>query len=236
VIFHNGKTISVLNTNDVVEAANAYDKYIFDNKIPGRNLNFPEKYPLYEFVREIRTFCKLDELCNGIVYLVLNCQKDAIAPINEEDYERIKYYGCGVDNDGYVTLTIGYRNFKLSRYITNTTDDNLVVDHINSNTYDNRRVNLRVVTRGTNSQNLTKPKGRLSKYKGVTYSKSTSKWISIVTRNYKQIKICSGDTDEDTAGRRRDLYMMKNFPDDHCKFNFDWTEEELAKWREKLGY
>jgi len=47
-------------------------------------------------------------------------------------------------------------------------DDKREVDHINGDTLDNRRANLRVVTKEQNNMNRRKRKGCSSKYKGVS--------------------------------------------------------------------
>lgn len=50
------------------------------------------------------------------------------------------------------------------------------VDHINHDGLDNRRENLRVVTRRQNSQNLRGKPDCSSKYPGVSWVKALSKW------------------------------------------------------------
>lgn len=69
------------------------------------------------------------------------------------------------------------------------------VDHINGNTLDNRRINLRFATRHENSRNQRINAGRTrmglpvtSPYKGVSYDKSKRKYRACITingRNYK---------------------------------------------------
>lgn len=54
--------------------------------------------------------------------------------------------------------------------------DGLEVDHINRNKLDNRRSNLRVVTRAENAQNMPKYRGSSSRFRGVYLDRSTRKW------------------------------------------------------------
>jgi hypothetical protein len=60
----------------------------------------------------------------------------------------------------------------------------LQVDHINHNTLDNRRSNLRIVVKHQNMANARKTlHPRSSKYKGVTWYKAYGKWTSNIMRN-----------------------------------------------------
>jgi len=67
----NGKRITLLSSTDVIAAANAYDKYIYDHKLPGRKMNFPEKYLAFEPVYPVRTQYRNHETDETIVYLKL---------------------------------------------------------------------------------------------------------------------------------------------------------------------
>lgn len=62
----------------------------------------------------------------------------------------------------------------------------LVVDHINNNPLDNRLENLQIVTQ---RKNLSKDKKGLSKYTGVSWHKSSKKWISKIRINGKNIHL-----------------------------------------------
>lgn len=53
----------------------------------------------------------------------------------------------------------------------------LVVDHINGDGLDNRRENLRIVTRSGNCQNVRGTKAA-SGYRGVTFDKRRGKWLA----------------------------------------------------------
>jgi hypothetical protein len=63
------------------------------------------------------------------------------------------------------------------------------VDHINHNTLDNRKKNLRIVTNSQNQMNVGKRKSNLSGFKGV--SKHYGKWQARITVGYKTV--CLGD-------------------------------------------
>jgi hypothetical protein len=76
--------------------------------------------------------------------------------VDDEDYDRFGHLRWRMHHQGYV-----YRNYKikgkwysnlLHRLITGA-PKGLVVDHINKDTLDNRKENLRVVTQLTNGQN-----------------------------------------------------------------------------------
>ena len=77
---------------------------------------------------------------------------------------------------------------------------NDVIDHINHDTLDNRRSNLRVVTNRINSQNrLQQYKPRTSKYVGVSYDKINKKYRADITINNKRINLGRYTTEEEAA-------------------------------------
>jgi hypothetical protein len=66
-----------------------------------------------------------------------------------------------------------------------TLGDGLIVDHINNNTLDNRKENLRLVTKLQNNQNRSTSKNSTSKYLGVFYHKIAKKWGACIKINKK---------------------------------------------------
>ena len=91
------------------------------------------------------------------------------ARVDDEDYERVaahRWYAhkSGTEND-YVyaeNLHLG----RMQRFITDC-PSNKVVDHINGNTLDNRRSNLRICTRSQNTKNNQKRRNTVCVFKGV---------------------------------------------------------------------
>ena len=63
---------------------------------------------------------------------------------------------------------------------------NMMVDHINGDTLDNRRCNLRLVTNQQNCWNTKKHKDNKSGFKGVVHSSSSNKYWAHITVDGKQ--------------------------------------------------
>lgn len=60
-------------------------------------------------------------------------------------------------------------------------------EHINGDTLDNRRDNLRIATRSQNARNRGKQSNNKSGYKGVHFHKASGKWIAEIGLNGKHI-------------------------------------------------
>jgi hypothetical protein len=87
-------------------------------------------------------------------------------------YEKYEWYR---GHYGYLqTNTKGIKRFH--RMILEI-PEGMVVDHINRDVTDNRKINLRVVTQQQNSRNRANITG---KYKGVSWTKSNSKWRATI--------------------------------------------------------
>ena len=77
----------------------------------------------------------------------------------------------------------------------------ILVDHINHNGLDNRKVNLRFATYSQNNSNTRMRKNPgASKYKGVQWSKQRNKWTAIIRYNKKR-KFLGYYTDERKAAK-----------------------------------
>lgn len=73
-----------------------------------------------------------------------------------------------MDKDGNII-------FKTLHKLIMNTPDGFVVDHINGDTSDNRRKNLRICTPKENARNTRKPKRNKTGFKGVVFSGKSKK-------------------------------------------------------------
>ena len=76
----------------------------------------------------------------------------------------------------------------------------LLVDHININSLDNRKANLRLATGMQNNWNTRKGFNKgTSKYKGVGWIKKTKKWRARFRCNHKAVHLGSFDDEKEAA-------------------------------------
>jgi len=113
----------------------------------------------------------------------VNPNTKSIFLIDREDLEKINYtlWYKQTDRNGYV---INGFSEKLHRIIMNA-PKGVIIDHINGNTLDNRKCNLRICTHSQNSCNSKRRVDNTSGYKGVTFRKGskTNKWAAHIGIN-----------------------------------------------------
>ena len=93
------------------------------------------------------------------------------------------------------------KNIYMHRFIIGVEDSKVHVDHINHDTLDNRKSNLRLCTHVENMRNRKIQKGGSSKYKGVyKYSDNRVKpFTAQITFNYKNIYLGYFATEREAA-------------------------------------
>ena len=92
---------------------------------------------------------------------------------------------------------------ELHRWIMDFPEKGNYVDHINHNTLDNRKENLRVVS---NSDNLKNSRIRIDNktgYKGVRFDRFRNKWSAEIKVNYKKIHLGRYEKFEDAVRARK---------------------------------
>ena len=141
--------------------------------------------------------------------------KGKFAKVDNEDFERVRDHFWNY-NEGRALGKSGL----MHRFIMNCPSDK-IVDHINHDALDNRKINLRIGSRQNNNVN-TRSRGGSSKYKGVSFATDGSKWISRLKHKDKTYRL-GRFTNEEDAGRAYDLkaveihgewaYQTLNFPE-----------------------
>lgn len=160
--------------------------------------------------------------------------------VDEEDFRYLSTFNWSAKYDKNTDSYYAARKFwrdkwttiTLHRFLLDITDKNIIVDHINHNTLDNRKSNLRVTTKKENSRNGTLRPNNVSGYTGVTYTKNerrTKRYVAWICVDFKNIYLGSHTTAE-RAAHAYDWWAIKyfgeyaslNFPDfDYANCNSD---------------
>jgi hypothetical protein len=150
--------------------------------------------------------------------LVIRLTQNKCTLVDEEDADLsdIKWYAHFVKNpnelhgqwyvDGHGPTkngrreTIRLHRMILERMLGRPLKSSEHVDHINHDSLDNRRANLRLVTCQQNQFNQRPRSGiKSSKYKGVAWRKREQKWIAQIGCNYIRYSLGYFTTEEDAA-------------------------------------
>lgn len=155
-----------------------------------------------------RTKQDLNEIVyyNNYVEIIIydsDSKEKSRAIIDNEDVEKVINYKWHQTTGGYIKNTeLGM----LHRYILNINNDNdnLVVDHINHNTLDNRKNNLRVCTQKDNVKNTIIAKNNNSGVTGIGWMLSRNKWRVRISLDHKQIYLGLFDDFEEAIRVRQE--------------------------------
>lgn len=124
------------------------------------------------------------------------------AVVDDEFYDELVCWLWKVNPGGYACRNIkGGGSVRMHRQIMGLVPgDGFDVDHINHDILDNRRENLRVVTRAQNLQNRRAGnKGARSPYRGVSFCKQTGRWSACVVIDRQMHWLGRHDTEEQAA-------------------------------------
>lgn len=92
----------------------------------------------------------------------------------------------------------GNKKFIIHRLIMNVDDQNILVDHVNGDTLDNRIENLRLATKLQNNVNSKKRKNSKTLYKGVTIRPS-GRFGCYINNKGKSVCLGTFDTQEEAG-------------------------------------
>jgi hypothetical protein len=118
----------------------------------------------------------------------LRLTQNQYAIVDDQDYDYLNQWKWTF-NQGYARrkLVVGEKAYSIPLHKAITLcPDGYLVDHVNGDTLDNRKINLRICNKGQNNYN--RRQGALnnkSGYKGVYLDKKSNKWQAQIRYNYK---------------------------------------------------
>ena len=119
---------------------------------------------------------------------------------DKEDFDKIKDYCWHICTYAVSEIEKG-KTVYLHKLILNSVDD---VDHINGNTLDNRKFNLREATHQQNMMNQKLHKNNTSGVSGVTFNERSQCWVARIGYKMKRIYLGSFTNYEDAVNARRE--------------------------------
>lgn len=110
------------------------------------------------------------------------------ALIDDEDYERVSKHGWVIRKDGYAHAYINKKSVLLHRFIADP-GEGVMIDHINMDRLDNRKVNLRPCTQSQNRANVWLSIRNKTGYKGVDWNIRVKKYHAQIKVDGKKIHL-----------------------------------------------
>jgi hypothetical protein len=155
---------------------------------------------------------------------LIHLTQGLVAIVDDEDFERIskfKWHASASRNGRFDAAhkSNDVRRSILMHRLILYAPHGKEVDHINGDTLDNRRNNLRLAARDQNGQNRKIPRNNTSGFKGVIFDKQDRCWKARIRFRGKQYHLGYFDTPE-AAGQQYDRaarlffrqFARTNFP------------------------
>ncbi len=132
--------------------------------------------------------------------------RDFTTIVDDEDFPELSKYkwyciqGKYACRDGWNKEEKKRIHYRMHRAIMNC-PEGLEVDHINGDTLDNRKENLRIVTHSINGKNTHSYRGKnkTSKFRGPRWSQTRNFWYSSIMVDGKSIYLGYYDTEVEAA-------------------------------------
>lgn len=147
-----------------------------------------------------KKYNKYENKNNYMIGYAHNTNKQFIFDI--EDYEKIKNFCWSESAHGYVYSKQNGKLIYLSRFLLG--NENGIVDHINHNILDNRKSNLRIVSKSENAINHKLLRNNTSGITGVFRNSKGDRWKAGITVNNKPIHLGTFYNFEDAVKARKE--------------------------------
>jgi hypothetical protein len=190
------------------------------------DISFSIYVPTKLYNISIRLILLYRKLHYGYAFRRVPLTRGKYAIVDPEDYDWLMKYKWHANCARGKFYAVNSRMQKMHRLIVLNSNPNfemrntkMLVDHINGDGLDNRKVNLRLATPAQNNWNSKSGMDRgKSKYKGVKWHKHVKKWAAVISVN-GQRKHLGYFADEKQAARAYDK-AAKEFRGEYAILNF----------------
>jgi hypothetical protein len=172
-----------------------------------------------------------EEASEGVQLPVRNRKQEIVGhvTVDEEDVEKLS--DCSIHGTWCtptyfnVLVSTKGKTCPLSHFVDGHPPAGFVKDHMNRDTWDNRKCNLRNASFSQNIQNRDKAPDCTSKYIGVSWAENMKKWNAYGTFNKQTYRLGYADTELEAA-KRHDKFILFHFGI-HAKTNKTLTKAEI---------
>lgn len=161
----------------------------------GRSLSCGCKH--YESMKKENRYIEHDDCYEMII-------KHQSVYVDKDDYDKIKDFCWCINGSNYVIAwsPIDKKMISLARTIMDEHNHNVLIDHIDGNTFNNRKSNLRKTTCQENNMNQALSRNNTSGHKGVSWHKLNNCWIVHIGYKDKLIHLGYFNSKEDAINAR----------------------------------
>lgn len=138
--------------------------------------------------------------------------KNVYTIVDDEDFEYLSQWKWHISDSGYAVRT-KHQRIKKNKYgskiirlhiVVNKTPENMFTDHINRNKLDNRKCNLRTVTKSQNGFNVACSRNNKTGCTGVHFDTWSQKWRAEMKLRGKKITLGRWDSLSDAIKARKE--------------------------------
>lgn len=150
-------------------------------------------------------------MCDDVKIRLIPLTQKKFAIVDADDYEYLSqfkwfFHKGGISKTGAFygyaerKQRIGGKDTAIRMHrVINKTPDGLYTDHVNGNTLDNRKINLRTATSTQNQMNRKSAEGSSSRFKGVHWNKTNKHWQARLKADGKERTIGTFKSEIDAA-------------------------------------
>jgi len=141
---------------------------------------------------------------------------ELVALVDDSDYDIVSTYNWHLHKSGhkfYAKTSIYNSGYQCSLYLHRLimgVNPEFEIDHINGDSLDCQRSNMRVTNRTGNMRNKSPHRNGTSRFKGVSWHKATKKWTTCIYINKKQHTIGYFDN-EIAAALAYNAYALEHY-------------------------